>query len=203
MTHDPVVAAALQALAGVRHSRAAAQDLVARQPGLYAFYGDRRAWSDLGLSPAFDDQPLYVGKAERSLTGRDVGTHFAAGKTGSSTVRRSIAASLAEPLHLVAVPRNLARPDGSANFGLDPGGEERLSEWMERQLSLATWVKPAGTTLDGVETAVVRQLRPPLNLNKVGESRNRLREARRRMADQARAWEPGGEPRSDRANPTC
>ena len=137
---------------------------------------------------------LYVGKAERSLNGRDVGTHFATGKTGSSTVRRSLAALLTGQLDLLAVPRNVAMPDGSANYGLDSASDARLSEWMEQRLLLATWVKPEDATLDDVETAVVRQLRPPLNLDKVGESRERLREARKRMADIARAWQPGAVP---------
>ena len=197
MTNDAVVAAALYALAGVRHRRIEAVELVAKRPGLYAFYGDVRAWSDLRLSPAFDNQPLYVGKAERSLNGRDVGTHFATGKTGSSTVRRSLAALLTDRLDLVAVPRNLAKPTGSANFGLDSPSDARLSDWTERRLLLATWIKPGDVTLDDVETAVMRQLRPPLNLDKVGESRARLRDARKRMADIARAWQPGAVATSD------
>jgi hypothetical protein len=123
-----------------------------------------------------------------------VGTHFAAGKTGSSTVRRSLAALLADELALVAVPRNLAKPDGSANFGLEASSEGRLSGWMERRLSLATWSKPESVNLDEVETAVLRRLQPPLNLDKVGEPRRRLREARKRMADTARAWQPGVRP---------
>lgn len=191
MTNDSMIAAALESLAGVRHIHFDAMLLVPKEPGVYAFYGDEHAWSELGLSPAFDDQPLYVGKAERSLNGRDVGTHFAVGKTGSSTVRRSLAALLASQLALVAVPRNLVKPDGSANFALDPASEARLSGWMEQRLSLATWTKPEDTTLDEIETAVVRHLRPPLNLDKVGESRERLRMARKRMADIARAWQSG------------
>ena len=197
MTTDALVAAALHALAGVRHSRMEAVELVATRPGLYAFYGDGHAWLNLGLSAAFDDQPLYVGKAERSLNGRDVGTHFATGKTGSSTVRRSLAALLTDQLDLVAVPRNQAKPDGSANFGLDSPSDARLSEWMEQRLLLATWIKTGDATLDDVETAVVRQLRPPLNLDKVGESRERLREARKRMADIARARQPGAVPTNE------
>ena len=118
-----------------------------------------------------------------------MGTHFAAGKTGSSTVRRSLAALLTDELALVAVPRNLTKPDGSANFGLDVASEERLSAWMEQRLSLATWSKHEDAILDEIETAVVRRLRPPLNLDKVGEPRRRLREARRRMADIARDWQ--------------
>lgn len=190
MVSDDVITAALASLTGTRHARGDAMHLVPKRPGLYAFYGDQRAWETLVLEPAFSDQPLYVGKAERSLSGRDVGTHFAAGKTGSSTVRRSLAALLVAQLGLVAVPRNQVKPDGSANFGLDPGSEERLSTWMEEHLAIATWSKPEGAILGDVETELVRRLRPPLNLDKVGEPRERLRTARRYMADIARAWQP-------------
>ncbi|HVQ18152.1 MAG TPA: hypothetical protein VMT27_03850 [Actinomycetes bacterium] len=181
-------AEALVDLAGVRHKRSAATHQVPSAPGLYAFYGDEQAWSELDLSPAFDGQPLYVGKAERSLNGRDVGTHFSTGKTGSSTVRRSLAALLADQLGLVAVPRNIVRPDGSANFSLEAAGDERLSRWMEERLALSTWVKPEDVVLDEVETAVLLRLRPPLNLDKVGESRERLRRARGVLAAASRNW---------------
>jgi len=194
MKLESVFADALDALGrGARHRRVHAKEHVPRQAGLYAFYGDGRAWSDLGLAIASTDQPLYVGKAERSLNGRDVGTHFSSGKTGSSTVRRSLASLLKEQLDLVPVPRNLAKPDGSANFALDSLSDARLSEWMDARLTLATWVKPEGVTLDDVETCVVSRLRPPLNLDKVGESRERLRQARKHMADLARTWQPGAD----------
>lgn len=179
---------ALTDLVGVRYIRSEATHRVPKAPGLYAFYGDERAWSDLDLAPAFDGQPLYVGKAEKSLNGRDVGTHFATGKTGSSTVRRSLAALLAVQLDLVAVPRNLVKPDGSANFSLDAASDQRLSRWMEERLALAAWVKPEDVSLDEVETAVLRRLRPPLNLDKVGEPRERLRRARGALAAASRTW---------------
>jgi hypothetical protein len=183
--------AAFQALIdldGARYIRSEATHRVPKEPGLYAFYGDERAWSDLDLAPAFDGQPLYVGKAEKSLNGRDVGTHFATGKTGSSTVRRSLAALLAAQLDLVAVPRNLAKPDGSANFSLETAGDRRLSRWMDERLALAAWVKPEDVSLDEVETAVLLRLRPPLNLDKVGEPRERLRRARGALAAASRMW---------------
>ena len=104
MTSDAVTVGAFEALTGTRHAHGDAVQLVPKEPGLYAFYGDDQAWSELGLRSAFAGQPLYVGKAERSLNGRYVGTHFAAGKTGSSTVRRSLAALLVDTLGLVAVP---------------------------------------------------------------------------------------------------
>jgi hypothetical protein len=54
----------------------------------------------------------------------------------------------------------LANPDGSANFALERAGDARLSQWMDTRLTLATWVKPDGVQLNGVETAVLRRLRP-------------------------------------------
>lgn len=188
MSLESAVVQALVDLAGVRNTRRDATHLVPKAPGLYAFYGDEQAWSDVGLVPAFDDQPLYIGKAEKSLNGRDIGTHFATGKTGSSTVRRSLAALLAAKLDLVAVPRNLAKPDGSANYSLASASDDCLSEWMEERLVLATWVKPDGLVLDQVETAVLQRLRPPLNLDKVGEPRDRLRRARAALATASRNW---------------
>ncbi len=197
MTIDSVLAVALKELAGQKHRRRDAARLVPKAAGIYAFYGDGLAWAELELTPAFDEQPLYVGKAEKNLNGRDVGTHFTTGRTGSSTVRRSLATLLADRLDLVPVPRNLANPDGSANFALDPAGDARLSDWMDHRLTLATWAKPEGVVLNDVETAVVGRLRPPLNLDKVGEPRERLRSARKRMSEIARTWEPRATPRND------
>jgi len=68
---------------------------------------------------------------------------------------------------------------------------------MDARLSLATWVKPDGLVLDEAETAVVRRLVPPLSLDKVGEPRERLRKARKGMADIARTWEPSDPPRNE------
>lgn len=120
MTAHFFVLDAVTALSGLRHQRPDAARMVARRPGLYAFYGNERSWSDLGLGPAFEGQPLYVGKAERSLNGRDVGTHFATGKTGSSTVRRSLAALLADDLQLLAVPGTCSSPMGAPTSGSRP-----------------------------------------------------------------------------------
>lgn len=48
MTSDHVIAAALATLAGIRHAHIDAVQLVPKEPGLYAFYGDDRAWVELG-----------------------------------------------------------------------------------------------------------------------------------------------------------
>jgi hypothetical protein len=132
---------------------------------------------------------LYVGKAERSLASRDIRTHFATGKTGSSTVRRSFAALLRDNLALHALPRNPEKPGHFANFALDRDGEERLTRWMLERLSLAVWIRPSTTVpLDQIETAVIEAWQPPINLDKVSRRSATLTSARKRMADEARAW---------------
>lgn len=68
MAIDAVLAVALGELSGVRHRREDAVELALRKPSLCAFYGDDRAWAELVLTPAFRDQPLYVGKAESVST---------------------------------------------------------------------------------------------------------------------------------------
>lgn len=175
---------------GPRHTISEALTEVPSAAGLYAVFGDEHAIA--GLAIEADRQPLYVGKAERSLVGRDLRTHFATGKTGSSTLRRTIAALLREDLDLRAVPRNLSRPDGSANYSLEVTGDERLTSWMHAHLRLAVWLKPEGVVLDEVETSVLNDLRPPLNLAKMGpRGDGRVKEARAAMAAEARAWPRG------------
>ncbi|MFC7811135.1 GIY-YIG nuclease family protein [Streptomyces olivaceus] len=185
---EAMVCAALAALAyGPRYTATEALEMVPNGAGLYAVHGDLLAVGDLAAGAA--DQPLYVGKAERSLLGRDLRTHFATGKTGSSTLRRTLSALLREPLELRAVPRNLARPDGSANYSLESSGDERLTEWMHARLRLSVWVRPDGVVLDEVETAVLNVLRPPLNLAKMGRlGDRRVKATRAAMAEEARAW---------------
>lgn len=56
-----------------------------------------------------------MGKAERSLASRDVDTHFSTAKTGSSTLRRSLAGLLVDQLALEGRPRNPAKPERFAN----------------------------------------------------------------------------------------
>ena len=80
------------------------------RPGLYTFQADDAVWLELGLGPRPDQRPLYVGKSESSLTTRDVRTHFATGRTGHSTLRRTLAALLVDELELVPCPRNSAKP---------------------------------------------------------------------------------------------
>lgn len=145
----------------------------AARPGLYAFYGSVATWSDLGLGLPPDERPLYVGKAENTLASRDLSGHFGMSEgrrqspTGSSTVRRSLAALLAPAEGYKGRPRNPDKPSHFANYGLSPGDDAKLSDWMRRRLSVSLWPHDDASPLDGIETAVLRFLCPPLNLNKV------------------------------------
>jgi hypothetical protein len=176
------------ALCGTRYEIVNALAHVPDAPGLYAVYGSRETWDELQLDCESERRSLYVGKAEDSLVSRDLQTHFATGRTGSSTVRRSFAALLRDSLDLRGQPRNSAKPERFANFGLAQSGDRRLTDWMHRHLQLAVWIKPPGVELDRIETDVIRAWRPPLNLAKHPHPLAKLQLARKTMADDARAW---------------
>lgn len=176
-----------------------APDHVPAQPGLYAIHARPAVWQELGVD-LLPSTPLYVGKAQKSLAGRDLRGHFAAGpnakaQTGGSTVRRTFAALLREQLNLSGVPRNMSRPERFANFGLEPDADERLTAWMHANLTLASWAAPAGLSsrsLTSIETTLIRDWRPPLNIANNPSASSRLRESRAVMAAQAAAWRPSG-----------
>lgn len=191
--------AAVDALSGHRWAMADAVDHVPPLPGLYAIYGEERAWSDLKLDPA-PARPLYVGKAERSLVDRDISDHFATNPsskptTGRSTVRRSFAALLRDALQLRAVPRNLDNPGYFAMYGLADGGDERLNAWMHSRLKIAVWPAPASmqVRLRVVEVAAIEHFLPPINLESNPAKLERLKRARAEMSAEAARWRPTAE----------
>jgi hypothetical protein len=62
-------------------------------PGIYALFyiGDNFPFVGCNVST---HQIIYIGKTESSQEKRDAKTHFTSGKTGSSTVRKSIGSIL-------------------------------------------------------------------------------------------------------------
>lgn len=163
------------------------------KPGLYAVHGSAAAWSDLGVAGREPGIPLYVGKAQKSLASRDVRVHFGTGAsggstTGQSTLRRSLAALLADQLQLRPVPREKAPPHRFAMFALDEPSDARLTEWMHEHLRLATWVMPAHAEvpLKTVETAVITRWVPLLNLKGSPAPWMKLKMARTAMSSRAR-----------------
>jgi hypothetical protein len=178
---------------------AAADPVRAAQPGLYAIHASATTWRDLGLGKPPDSRPLYVGKAETSLGLRDLKGHFGIAErkkqspTGSSTVRRSLAALLAAADGYAGHPRNPDNPSHFANYGLSKADDERLSAWMARRLTISFWPHRDAPALDGLETAVLRVLTPPLNLDKIVTPwRGDVRAARKVLADQARGFKLKG-----------
>lgn len=197
MPHQQLIDDARICLAG----RGEAVDEVDREetgcPGLYALHAAASVWRELGLGSPPDARPLYVGKAENTMTSRDLEGHFGMrargiqSPTGSSTVRRSLAALLAPAHGYRGIPRNPDKPGHFANFGLSVHHDDRLSKWMRRELRLAVWAHSDVPALDTIETGVLKALLPPLNINKVVTPwRSQVKSARARLAQQAREWEP-------------
>jgi hypothetical protein len=164
-------------------------------PGLYAIHASKESWAELGLDYR-PDLPLYVGKSESSLVDRELGQHFAidpavAARTGGSTVRRSFAALLRQPLRVSGVPRNKTNPERFANFGLEPDADERLTAWMHSTLTLVVWPMPTNLALadlGSVEVNVIRAWRPPINIRDNPGRLSHLQVARAALASEAKAW---------------
>lgn len=179
---------------GAAHANAVTQDddAVPNAPGLYAIHADAASWLKLGLGAPPDGRPLYVGKAQASLRSRDLSTHFASGKTGQSSPRRSFAALLnAGAIRLHTIPRRLDNPEPKkwSHYALTPADDDRLTAWMTEHLRLATWSAPTNTDLVALEGTVMRHWLPPLNINGVRTPwTGHLKAARREMADNAKIW---------------
>lgn len=186
---DPF-AAALQTLTSSPNRLDAVREIIPPKPGLYAVYADTAGWIELGLGAPPDKRPLYVGKAEKSLISRDLDTHFRAGRTGSSTLRRSLAALLRDTLGLRGIPRNQSKPERPAQYALSREQDALLDAWMAAHLSLAFWIAPDGCAeLRVVEIGVLSRLRPPLNLkDNPSPWQAKVAAAREAMATDVRRW---------------
>jgi hypothetical protein len=180
---------ALTALTRTGSVAVSAEFTLPDRPGLYAIHADAAVWKELQLGPPPDDRPLYVGKSESSLHGRDLRTHFADGRTGSSTLRRSFAALLHDTLNLRGIPRNTADPGYYQNYGLSPADDAKLTAWMRRNIRLSVWPSPDGVVLTDLERQVLAALKPPLNLKDAVTPWSNFVAARRRvLAKEAASW---------------
>ena len=142
------------------------------EPGLYTFWPrSARALEDLRLAdfPGHDPlatRALYLGKAEDSIRVRVADTHLTTGKTGHSTVRRTLAALLG--LRPIPRPSGITNPSrrqlmqATANFGVAPADEERLTTWMLANLDLRT-AASGWPSLEKLERKMGAVLKPPLD----------------------------------------
>ncbi len=207
-----LIESALIALRGPRfpphEALARADELNLKQPGLYAVYGDEGAWIALGLGTPPNERPLYVGKAQDNLAARDLKQHFASGATGRSTLRRTLASLLRHKLDLVPRARGTNPLDRTARaslFALEPDGDLRLTQWMRDNLELAFWPMSSinSSELNIVEGEVIRELEPPLCLNKWSDAkwRPQIKRARSEMAEVLRDAASQQVRRADSPNP--
>ena len=154
----------------IKSSRTAYPDLADKLPtvpGLYAFFVDsQEALSRTVVQAHLLTASLYAGKSESSLKKRDFDTHFAEGKSGSSTVRRSFGALLRQQLGLLPMRRGYTGKDQDfQNYKFDDKSETLLSEWMRSSLSVGWWPFDASLSiLKDLETELIQHLNPPLNL---------------------------------------
>ncbi len=134
-------------------------------PGCYVLFVRPQAVSDLVMDISFDSGVLYVGKAETSIEKRVHGSHLLSGRSGSSTLRRSLGALLRNQLRLIPQARS-ANPEDTRrfrNYKFDDVGEQRLSEWISCNVLVAP--VPSATPL-ATENELISALQPPLCLNK-------------------------------------
>jgi len=136
------------------------------KPGIYAiFLTDGASLKEFGN----DGQLLYIGISTRSLNERDFKEHFATGKTGKSTLRRSIGAILYDELSLAARPRGV--PNDSKridNYTFENEGDERLTAWMKTNLEIGYWEGFQNIDkkqLKDFEKQLTIQMKPTLDLD--------------------------------------
>jgi hypothetical protein len=140
------------------------------KPGIYAvvFIGDIFPLESARNSVQFE-QIIYIGKTEDSQLVRDFNTHFKNGKSGSSTLRRTIGAILLNRLALRPVPRSYTEKNERrfTNYRFDAESEEKITHWMNVNLALAYWEYSGNVSeLKGIEDKIIDTLKPILNLKK-------------------------------------
>lgn len=104
---------------------------------------------------------LYLG-VSTNLARRSIGTHFATGRSGSSTLRRTLGALLIDHLGLTPRPRGASFSRSNfVHYRFDDAGEQRLTQWMHEHLDTAVYPVPDPEL---IEPGLVAAARPPLNL---------------------------------------
>ena len=137
-------------------------------PGIYAIFTNSGLLANIP-DPIPNDKLIYIGKTEKSQRSRDANTHFSSGKTGSSTLRRSIGALFREQMKLIPIPRSEIDiiKGRKSLFKFDPDSEEKITDWMRSELSLSFYEYPRKKhEIKLLETQLIHRLTPMLNLSK-------------------------------------
>jgi hypothetical protein len=154
-------------------------------PGVYAFF----VIPDHGVPGITQpgDDPLYIG-ISKNLAQREFDTHFAAGQSGFSTLRRSLGALLSNQLDLHARPRGTGASDSNYRcYRFDDQGEQRLSDWMA--INLRVGIQPVANP-KAIEKDLIALACPPLNLTHWSNpDAPTIKTARKACVDEARRAE--------------
>ena len=148
---------------------------IPHKQGIYAYFLNSR--KDLGMFGK-RGEVIYVGLAEKSLYGRDILIHLTSGKTGWSSLRRSLGAILKEELGLIAVKRDLNGSKLRADkYKFTEEGEDNLTQWMYTNLKFGYWVSDSilpKIELRSLEEKVILAMKPRLDLDIRTRSKNLL-----------------------------
>jgi hypothetical protein len=154
-------------------------------PGIYAFFYIGNDFPLLGDSVS-KHQIIYIGKTESSQEKRDSKTHFTTGKTGSSTVRKSIGSILCVQKNLMPIPRNDSdyAKRRFSHFKFDNPSEIKITDWMKKNMALSFYEYPESKEkIDKLETEIIKQLKPILNIDhKNPENLNQIKKLRKNCA---------------------
>jgi hypothetical protein len=161
-----------------------------KQPGIYAFFYIGDDFPLLGEAVS-KHEIIYIGKTQSSQEDRDSKTHFTTGKTGSSTVRKSIGSILCAQENLTPIPRNDKdyKSGRFSHFKFDDASEAIITQWMVNNLALSFYEFPMSKIeIENLETELIRLLVPVLNISKNPSSkfRSTLQQYRKNCAAMAR-----------------
>ena len=135
-----------------------------KSSGIYAFsLSDKSNLGEFGIG----GQIIYIGIAKHSLHDRDFNHHFKTGKTGSSTLRRSVGAILKSKLNFTAIPRGGVN-DSKRFENYKFSEEQELTDWMISNLEIGYWTPQKTLSyqdLRDTEKQVTIALKPTLDLD--------------------------------------
>ncbi|MCL1816709.1 MAG: hypothetical protein FWG43_03805 [Clostridiales bacterium] len=127
---------------------------------------------------------VYIGKSKP-----DSSRHFISGSTGTSTIRRSLAALLSPQLGLIPIPRSSDEADNDRfdNYMLNPESEDKLTKWMRGKFTAAFYEIPENLA-DATLKAMVQYNVPMFNFQNNPENKYgaEIKKYRRRLAEEAR-----------------
>lgn len=134
-----------------------------RAPGMYSWWVDEVGAANLtaGLGHQVDADLIYAGLAGATRSG---------GSTSSNTLWGRIATMHLGKKHEFSTLRRSLGSVLAHAYGQSTIDEAQLTRWMHAHLRVIAIPVTDADTLDALETAILSELDPPLNLAKVGRT---------------------------------